>query len=290
MPPSNAELLARREENIRKLESAHQAKIQTIKAEKAEKAKIREESSKRRASVVELEAAEKMKREEAAKKREENITKREEERKKMQEIEDELQDKTRKQRSKYAKSDVMLLKQIFDEYDEDGEGSVSITELKKALHKQKEEKARAAVMSNDLATRQAATGVDLSSLIEPLFRELDKNGDGTVEFIELLRVMFPFANKADLDTMMMWVEKKKSPEPERPGLKEDQVAEMRAIFNVYDTDRSSLLSLLELQDALTSCGMSRKEIKELFAKADVDNSGSVSFDEFKEMMASSDLF
>ena len=47
---------------------------------------------------------------------------------------------------------------------------------------------RQASLSKDLAIRKRAVGVDIADLCEHLFEELDKDGDGTVEFKELLQV------------------------------------------------------------------------------------------------------
>eukprot|EP00967_Tisochrysis_lutea_P099777 scaffold148399_cov36-Tisochrysis_lutea.AAC.2 len=47
---------------------------------------------------------------------------------------------------------------------------------------------RQASLSKDLSIRKRAVGVDIADLCEHLFEELDKDGDGTVEFKELLQV------------------------------------------------------------------------------------------------------
>jgi hypothetical protein len=69
---------------------------------------------------------------------------------------------------RYSKGDVLLLKEVYDQYDLDKSGSVSITELQTALVKG-----------------------PLAGSTDSMLAELDKNGDGSVEFPELLKVRLP---------------------------------------------------------------------------------------------------
>ena len=68
------------------------------------------------------------------KQREERIREKEKKRREKQEAMDkEAKAKCRNseaQGSKYSKGDVLLLKQIFDSYDDDGSGSISVKELR----------------------------------------------------------------------------------------------------------------------------------------------------------------
>jgi len=68
--------------------------------------------------------------------------------------------------------------------------------------------------------------------VETLFRELDRDGDGSVTFDEMLRAMFPLATDAEMTTMEGWV----MPEEEKPvpveRISSEQIAEMQSIFHV----------------------------------------------------------
>ena len=68
-------------------------------------------------------------------------------------------------KAKYSKTDILLLKEVYDQYDIDRSGSVSVAEMQAAL-------------------KMTA----LADSTEAMLTELDKNGDGTVAFSELLKV------------------------------------------------------------------------------------------------------
>jgi len=233
--------------------------------------------------VREAEAEEKKK--ELAKKRDANIAKREEERRKAAA---EKAAQPGEARAKYAKSEIRLLKDIFDSYDRDKSGAISQAELKAALVQQKEAQNRARDKNKPAPSKG---GVDLLQLIDPIFYQMDTNNDGTVEFKELLKVLYPRATEADFDAMLSWVDAPPPPEPEKKAeFTPEQIEEMKQIFSVYDTDKSGTITIKELQEALISTGMSRKEITELFVKNDCDTSGSLDFDEFKKMLSTGDIF
>ena len=73
-------------------------------------------------------------------------------------------------------------------------------------------------------------------------------------------------------------------------LNQEQLDEIREIFNLYDRDRSGTLTVDELSKALSSCGMEPEEIEELFGQSDENADGVVSFDEFAKLMGSTGLF
>ena len=75
-------------------------------------------------------------------------------------------------KSKYAKSDVVLLKKIFDEYDKDGGGSIKLDELRAAMAEQKAQKSRVDGSKKTLAERQAEAGTSIADLVEPVFLSL----------------------------------------------------------------------------------------------------------------------
>ena len=115
-------------------------------------------------------------------------------------------------KAKYARSEIVLIKEIFDSYDRDKSGSISQAELRDALVKQKEAQNREKAGKKEKP--KESKGVDLLQLIDPIFHQMDTNNDGTVEFPELLKVLYPRANDAEFKTMLAWVEKELEPEPE----------------------------------------------------------------------------
>ena len=91
--------------------------------------------------------------------------------------------------------------------------------------------------------------------------------------------------------MMGWVAEPPPPPPQpKVILNQEQLDEIREIFNLYDRDRSGTLTVDELSKALSSCGMEPEEIEELFGQSDENADGVVSFDEFAKLMGSTGLF
>ena len=64
-------------------------------------------------------------------------------------------------------------------YDEDGGGSITISEFKQHFKKRNEDKARYDGKSKNFAQRRAArAGLDLATMVEPMFMALDKDQSG----------------------------------------------------------------------------------------------------------------
>uniref|UniRef100_A0A7S4ESR7 EF-hand domain-containing protein n=1 Tax=Chrysotila carterae TaxID=13221 RepID=A0A7S4ESR7_CHRCT len=131
---SAAALERKREENIAKKEAERKQKIQEIKQRKAELKLQREEHQSLKQT---LEREEELRRLELAKKREENIKAREAQRKERAKTEV-APKSARGHGTKYSKSEILMMKEVFDSYDTDGSGEMTVSELKQALHKYKE--------------------------------------------------------------------------------------------------------------------------------------------------------
>ena len=265
------------------MEQARKANVEEIKRNKSEIATKRADAR----SVEEMrKRGEARKEEERAaleKKRDANIKAREEQRRKDSIANEKKGKASSNQGSKYSKHDVLLLKKIFDDYDLDGNGSISIKELREALKGERRKQPAGG------AKRKGS--ITLADLAEPLFYELDNNGDGSINFSELLKVMFPLANDRDKQTMLSWVAGPKPKiAPTKTELTSEQRGEIRAIFNLYDKGNNGELTIKELTQALETCGMTRKEIDELFEQYDEDQNGVITFDEFVRMMAESGLY
>ena len=64
-------------------------------------------------------------------------------------------------------------------YDEDGGGSITISEFKQHFKKRNEDQARYDGKSKNFAQRRAArAGLDLATMVEPMFMALDKDQSG----------------------------------------------------------------------------------------------------------------
>ena len=83
-------------------------------------------------------------------------------------------------------------------------------------------------------------GMDKAT-VDHLFRTIDKDGGGSVTQAELLRVMFPKANDADLKLMeeLANVEQFASVKQTKNVLSRQQRDDIEKIFDMYDTDNSN---------------------------------------------------
>merc|ERR1712039_858183 len=200
-------------------------------------------------------------------------------------------------KAKYSRADIRRLKEVFDEYDADGSGSVEPSEFWHALQRQKKRLQHVdPVKRTSLEERQAQQGkvigvapdkkgVFFADFSESLFRAMDRNNDQRVEFPELLRLLYPFASKAELQLMLSWVT---TIEPEvisdEFALTEEQRRDFRRMFRLFDKDHSGSISPGEWRQAVRRCGLEVEEKDVLFAQADVDGNGSIDVEEFIELM------
>lgn len=193
--------------------------------------------------------------------------------------------------SKYSKKDVYELKAVFDEYDKDRSGKVTLEEFMANLKKKKEEKAPRPGEKSTLAQRQANEGISILDLAEGTFHEMDKDGDGEVTFRELLKLFYRFATEGEIETMLTWVaEPEPEPEPEKPALSAEAVKMIKDIFKLYDKDKSGTLTIQELRKALEKTGIDVDEIKGMFKEYDADENGTIDQNEFFKLMESTGAF
>ena len=73
---------------------------------------------------------------------------------------------------------------------------------------------------------------------------------------------------------------------DRFGLSEDEVMEIKEAFDLFDSDKSGSIDKTELKNALQNLGIDNKNhtLTTMMKDLDTDNSGTVTFDEFIEMM------
>ena len=79
------------------------------------------------------------------------------------------------------------------------------------------------------------------------------------------------------------------PEPE-PELTAGQLMELKQMFALYDKDKSGSISKAELQQALMKTGLSKQEVKDLFAEADESGDGQIELKEFITLMESTGMY
>lgn len=165
-----SDMEAKRAANIKAKEEKKKAEVDAIKAKKLEKQAEREKST---AEGKQKEEADAKAKEELEKKREANIA---------------SKDKSRAVKnaqkkggsSKYSKKDVYELQAVFNEYDKDGSGKVTMTEFGDALKNKKNKNAPRPGEKSTLAQRQANEGISILDLSESVFHEMDTDGDGEV--------------------------------------------------------------------------------------------------------------
>ena len=73
---------------------------------------------------------------------------------------------------------------------------------------------------------------------------------------------------------------------ERFGLSQDEVMEIKEAFDLFDSDKSGSIDKTELKNALQNLGIDNKNhtLTTMMKDLDKDDSGTITFDEFIEMM------
>ena len=134
------------------------------------------------------------------------------------------------------------LRQAFDLFDTDGSGTIDPKEL------------RAAMQSLGFETK--------NQTIYQMIQDIDKDGDGDVNFDEFLDMMT--SRLAGSDT------------------KED----IQKIFELFDDDKTGYISLQNLKRVAIELGenMDDAELLEMIERADTDKDGQISSEEFYTIM------
>eukprot|EP00164_Ancoracysta_twista_P003532 GFYU01004714.1.p1 GENE.GFYU01004714.1~~GFYU01004714.1.p1 ORF type:complete len:222 (-),score=52.34 GFYU01004714.1:171-836(-) len=170
---------------------------------------------------------------------------------------------------KYSVEDVMIYKQIFDEYDNDGSGVINKAEMRQAL----------------------ADNPDYQKFAGSMFDVMDRDGSNEIDFREFISKIYSGASAKEIDRMVeIACRKPPTPEPEpEKKLTDEQIAEIKGIFRVYDVDGSGSISVDELKKAFKPTGYSDDEIAAMFAQFDSSGDKLVDVDEFIELMKDSYL-
>lgn len=144
------------------------------------------------------------------------------------------------------------LRHIFERFDMDSDGSLTILEL--------------AALLRSLGLKPSGDQVHV------LLGNMDANGNGLVEFDELVNVILPDMNGDAL-------------------INQEQLLE---VFRSFDRDGNGYITAAELAGAMAKMGqpLTYKELREMIKEADADGDGMISFNEFATVMAksASDIF
>ncbi|XP_004508598.1 probable calcium-binding protein CML16 [Cicer arietinum] len=149
--------------------------------------------------------------------------------------------------SKLQVHQVNQLREIFARFDMDSDGSLTMLEL--------------AALLRSLGLKPS--GDELQSMLT----KMDSNGNGSVEFDELMRAIMHEMNEEIL-------------------LNQEQLVD---VFKCFDRDGNGYITAAELAGAMAKMGqpLTYRELTEMIQEADLDGDGVISFSEFATIMARS---
>ncbi len=135
-------------------------------------------------------------------------------------------------------------RKLFDLFDADSSGSITTKEL-------------GTVMRN---LGQNPSEEELKQMI----REVDLNGDGTIDFKEFLCLMLKKMDDSDIDD------------------------ELETAFKAFDLDKDGYITPHELRNGMLNLGeeYSPEEAEEMIKEGDLDNDGRIDYDEFMKIILS----
>lgn len=139
------------------------------------------------------------------------------------------------------------LREIFSRFDMDSDGSLTTLEL--------------AALLRSLGLKPSG------DQIQVLLSKMDSNGNGSVEFDELVKTIMP-----DINAQVL--------------LNQEQLI---GVFKCFDRDGNGFISAAELAGAMAKMGqpLTYRELTDMIKEADVDGDGVISFHEFATIMARS---
>ena len=155
-------------------------------------------------------------------------------------------------------------KELFDSFDKDKSGYVTMEEMAKI---------------EEHLSNEKSTAFEVG-----LFKDFDKDGDRAVTLMEFLATCFP---TTPVDDIMYWLDCYSEftladymPPPE---LSPENLREIKEIFERYDTSKDGALSLGELKASLGKSAMCM-DVEEYFHEADTSGDGSIDLKEFISLM------
>ena len=172
----------------------------------------------------------------------------------------------------YTKEHIMHMREKFKDMDQDESGSIDLDEFLEAQN--------ASHISDHMAS---------------MFHAMDIDGDGNVSLREMCSVVFHKAPPRELKDIVAFLSMKKTPRLEVEVINpitQEEVEELRQIFDLYDEDGGGFLDRMEIYKALgvvsgysAQTGLSLKELDDMIDEADVDGGGTIDKEEFVNMMS-----
>ncbi|CAL9164593.1 unnamed protein product, partial [Musa hybrid cultivar] len=139
---------------------------------------------------------------------------------------------------------IIEFQEAFCLFDKDGDGCITLEEL---------------------GTVIKSLGQDPSEEeLQEMIREVDSDGNGTIEFGEFLNLM---ARKVKVN---------------ETNIEE----ELKEAFKVFDKDQNGFISAAELRNVMINLGekLTDEEVDQMIREADLDGDGQVNYEEFVRMM------
>ncbi|XP_039052034.1 probable calcium-binding protein CML17 [Hibiscus syriacus] len=153
-----------------------------------------------------------------------------------------------KQTTKLDEEQLAELREIFQSYDRNKDGSLTQLELGSLLR---------------------SLGLNPSSdQVEALIEKADANNNGLVEFPEFVTIVAP--------ELML---EEKSPYSEE---------QLKLLFKLFDSDGNGFITAAELAQSMEKLGLSFtvEELTDMIMEADTDGDGKISFEEFSYAITS----
>lgn len=144
---------------------------------------------------------------------------------------------------KISEDQISEYREAFSLFDTDNDGNITSAELASAMR----------------SVGQKPTEAEIQDMIN----EVDKDGNGTIDFPEFLSMMARQNNNSN-----------------------DEEAELKEAFRVFDKDGNGVISADELRHVMTSLGekLTDEEVTEMIREADVNGDGQINYEEFVKMM------
>lgn len=142
-----------------------------------------------------------------------------------------------------SEDEIEEIREAFNLFDTDGNGTIDPKELKEAM--------------------QSLGFEAKNQTIYQIIADIDKDGTGDIDFEEFLDLMTAGISNTDS--------------------KED----VQKVFNLFDDDKTGYISLQNLKRVSKDLGetMSDAELLEMIERADADQDGQISFEEFYAIMS-----